>query len=151
MKTEFLQKTKRTRKFIQFNELMNERWILSTYKPKAIVNFEVSHNLLNVKNIYQHFGERSLPFEKKKLIHTITWRWTKTTYQSETCEIFNNWPITKKNSCKIQISTGIGINILLLFFLFYGFCVESIHCNENPWYNQFKIIHIAGKLFTLSK
>lgn len=23
-------------------------------------------------------------------------------------------------------------NILFLFFLFYEFCVKSIHCNENP-------------------
>lgn len=42
------------------------------------------------------FRRTELAVWEKKLIHTITWRWTKTTYQSETCEIFNNWPITKK-------------------------------------------------------
>lgn len=89
---------------------MNERWILSTYKPKAIVNFEkqlqsdcefwsVTH-LLNVKNIHQHFGERSLPLEKKIHSHhhmTLNKNHLSTRNMWDFQQLADN----EKNSCKI--------------------------------------------------
>lgn len=44
---------------------MNTFNIQAIYSYKAMVNFEVSHNILNVRNIYQHFGERNLALERK--------------------------------------------------------------------------------------